>query len=244
MMANLSTNDSRVLGALFDPESSPSGAVQINLGVDTLPGISSEDCQILKSKQAAILRPLNVREPQTEQIQEAIESISALIGRHPQYAPAYIDRAQIMRLSLPMEDLFTPGRESESRALLEDLQKGIGLASPASPQEPVSGLQSRILAAAHTHRGLLLLRIADLRRQGVVVHGVSDGLANMDPNDVEGLASKDFFRGGRYGNRVAQQLSVKTNPYAKMCGAIVKEAIQKEIDEAEGRFVPDLNALS
>lgn len=34
---------------------------------------------------------------------------------------------------------------------------------------------------------------------------------------------------------LAQQISVKTNPYAKMCGSIVREAIQKEILEDRER---------
>lgn len=39
----------------------------------------------------------------------------------------------------------------------------------------------------------------------------------------------DFQQGGRYGNEIARQMAVKTNPYAKMCGAIVKEAMRKEM---------------
>ncbi|KAF4554728.1 Hypothetical protein D9617_3g017960 [Elsinoe fawcettii] len=243
-MATLSKNDSRVLGALFDPESSPSGAVQIDHLVETLPGISAEDCSRLKVDTASILRPLNTRDPTATDISHAEAAMSTLIERRPDYAPAYIDRAQIKRMSWPMEDLFTSGNADESRALLQDLQRGIELASPSSPQEPVSGLQSRILASAHTHRGLLLLRIADMRQKGLEISGVSRDITKLDSQDIEGLASKDFYQGGRYGNKVAQQLSVKTNPYAKMCGAIVKEAIQKEIDEAEGMLVPDLRALS
>ncbi|KAF2227056.1 hypothetical protein BDZ85DRAFT_247382 [Elsinoe ampelina] len=243
-MAALSQNDSRVLGALFDPESSPSGAAQINHEVEDLPGISAEDCKLLKNESAAILKPLNVPEPSPEQISTAHTAMTSLIQRHPDYAPAYIDRAQIKRMSLPMTDLFTQPSSEASQSLLRDLQKGIDLASPPSPQAPVSGLQSRLLASAHTHRGLLLLRVADMRKQGLPVFGVGESITKMEAQDIEGLASRDFYQGGRYGNKIAQQLSVKTNPYAKMCGAIVKEAIQKEIDEAEGRVVMDLRALS
>jgi hypothetical protein len=48
------------------------------------------------------------------------------------------------------------------------------------------------------------------------------------------MASRDFFVGGRYGNKIAQQMSVQTNPYAKMCGAIVKEAMRKEMNGDTG----------
>jgi len=34
--------------------------------------------------------------------------------------------------------------------------------------------------------------------------------------------------GGRYGNEMARAMSVATNPYAKLCGGIVKEAMRAE----------------
>jgi hypothetical protein len=55
-------------------------------------------------------------------------------------------------------------------------------------------------------------------------------LRGLGADQLEEMASRDFFFGGRYGNKVAQQLSVQTNPYAKMCGAIVKEAMRKEVE--------------
>ncbi len=35
--------------------------------------------------------------------------------------------------------------------------------------------------------------------------------------------------GGRYGNDVAREMAVRTNPYAKLCGNIVKEAMRGEM---------------
>ena len=51
------------------------------------------------------------------------------------------------------------------------------------------------------------------------------------PTQFEELASRDFSVAGRYGNKTAQQLAIKTNPYAKMCGQIVKEALRQEITD-------------
>lgn len=39
--------------------------------------------------------------------------------------------------------------------------------------------------------------------------------------------------GGKYGNRAARELGIRTNPYAKMCGAIVKEAMKREREAFE-----------
>ena len=48
---------------------------------------------------------------------------------------------------------------------------------------------------------------------------------------MEEMASRDFGFGGRYGNDTARQMAVKTNPYAKLCGSIVREAMTKEVRE-------------
>jgi hypothetical protein len=35
--------------------------------------------------------------------------------------------------------------------------------------------------------------------------------------------------GGRYGNELAREMAVRTNPYAKLCGGIVKGALMEEV---------------
>lgn len=35
--------------------------------------------------------------------------------------------------------------------------------------------------------------------------------------------------GGRYGNEVAREMAKGTNPYAKLCGEIVREAMRAEM---------------
>jgi hypothetical protein len=46
--------------------------------------------------------------------------------------------------------------------------------------------------------------------------------------DFEENASKDFMMGGRFGNEIAKALAVSTNPTAKLCGEMVREAMRKE----------------
>lgn len=50
--------------------------------------------------------------------------------------------------------------------------------------------------------------------------------------DFEEAASRDFALGGRYGNEVAKGLAVSTNPTAKLCGQMVREAMKKEYGPA------------
>jgi len=46
--------------------------------------------------------------------------------------------------------------------------------------------------------------------------------------DFEDAASRDFVMGGRYGNEVAKALAVSSNPTAKLCGDMVREAMKRE----------------
>jgi hypothetical protein len=54
---------------------------------------------------------------------------------------------------------------------------------------------------------------------------------DLSSGRLEEAASGELALGGRYGNETARQLAVKTNPYAKLCGAVVKEALTKEISD-------------
>ena len=116
---------------------------------------------------------------------------------------------------------------------MSDLDKGIKLATPSS-SDAYSNHQKDVLSAAHTHRGFLLLKAADRVRNGQLISGRSLGTISGD--EIEEWANADFMAGAKYGNKMAQEMTVKTNPYAKMCGAIVKEAMRKEIEEATAQF--------
>ncbi|OJJ45490.1 hypothetical protein ASPZODRAFT_134161 [Penicilliopsis zonata CBS 506.65] len=233
---DLSTNDAAVLQALFDAESSPSAAVEIN---STLPsfGLDPTELAKLQSRELEIIRPLQpessstgTTEPAT--IQSAIQALSALIAENPKYPSAYANRAQAYRLLLEGQE---EGKEETDLSdviscLFADLGEVISLATP-KPADPLSPLQARLLADSHTHRGYLLLKAAKTKRMPFsdTRRVCPAKLQSVGADTLEEMASRDFFFGGRYGNKIAQQLAVQTNPYAKMCGAIVKEALKEEI---------------
>jgi hypothetical protein len=117
------------------------------------------------------------------------------------------------------------GAEKDTKALFDNLAQAIKSASSisASSTTTVSPYQARILRTAFSHRAYLYLKASET--------GVS-----WDANtksELEELASKDFAAAARYGDEVAREMSVRTNPYAKMCGAIVRNALREE-RELEG----------
>ncbi|KAI9736262.1 MAG: hypothetical protein M1834_001148 [Cirrosporium novae-zelandiae] len=229
--ADLSNNDSRVLGALFDPESSPSSTIQI---IDpSLPGLSQFHPDLLKSLQAqevAAIRPLNTPNPSTTSIEKAISSLTHLIEQYPNYPSAWNNRAQATRM-LVGDDLND--QAASSSTLFSDLCQAITLASPSQPSDPISPFQAKILASSHSHRGHLLLRLSrsrSMKPAGGEDRNLPGELRGFDTDRLEEMASRDLFLGGRYGNGIARQLGVQTNPYAKLCGSIVKESMRRDFE--------------
>ncbi|KAJ5959477.1 Tetratricopeptide-like helical [Penicillium vulpinum] len=249
---SLTSNDSAVLQALFDAESSPSSGIIVDSSLAPWPSslnLSETDLISLKQRETAIIRELQSNtSPSTETVQSALNDFDTLLTQHPKYPSAYTNRAQTLRLLVDLiynkeagtnqttdteladAALFAPETSQLCSRIFSDLGQAINFATPASPADAVSAAQARLLADAHTHRGYLLLKAARVKKAGPGGEAGPERLRGLSADQLEEMASRDFFFGGRYGNKVAQQLSVQTNPYAKMCGAIVKEAMRKEIE--------------
>lgn len=71
-----------------------------------------------------------------------------------------------------------------------------------------------------------------LARGGVLDVGLERKETTWQKLDFEEAASRDFALGGRYGNDIAKGLAVSTNPTAKLCGQMVREAMKKEYGPA------------
>lgn len=54
-------------------------------------------------------------------------------------------------------------------------------------------------------------------------------LQGLGPDAVEAFARRDLEAAGRYGDEGARDLAVRLNPYAKLCGEVVREAIRGEL---------------
>ncbi|USW54852.1 Putative tetratricopeptide repeat protein [Septoria linicola] len=249
----LSRADSAVLAQVFDPESAASRAEII---IDpSLP----EDRHI---HNAALLAQLRTREREAISIIEdfernkarfpdvkesakdaayraALTSLDALIAEFPNYASARNNRAQMRRWrfgdrntlvrpnSLLYADQCAGGVAAEA-----DLKACIIAASPARPQDAVSPAQGKLLAQAYTQLGALYHAAAkDLESGNAGVVAAIDGV-KWNGNRFEEEASRAFYLGGLYGNEVAKALAVHTNPHAKLCGSIVKEAMRNEMETA------------
>ena len=224
----LSANDKRILGALFDPETLPSSVARskdasaIDASLPPCPSISATQLSALETQQHDIVRHVSSTSD-SEAILSAIAQLDATITHWPNYPSAHINRAMLRRMQIEAStntsgNIFTASSE-DIESLFTDLSRAIHLSLPSSsPSSPVSPYQARMLRTAYSHRAYLYLKAVETETE----------LKGMSKSELEELASKDFAAAARYGDEVAREMSVRTNPYAKMCGAIVKNALREE----------------
>ncbi|PVI08611.1 hypothetical protein DM02DRAFT_578792 [Periconia macrospinosa] len=230
---SLSANDTRILNALFDPETLPSSISRskdlsiIDASLPSHPTIPSTQLSTLETQQNNLVR--NITSSSTpSSIQDAIRQEDEIIRENPEYASAFLNRAMLRRMG--MEATLSEGKsifdlpESEVEGLFSDLSRAVALCVPSSSGSAaaVSPYQARILRTAFSHRAYLYLKAAESDVE----------LRGKGRSELEELASGDFAAAARYGDEVAREMSVRTNPYAKMCGAIVRNALAEERKEA------------
>ena len=230
----LSANDKRILDALFDPETLPSSvaASKSNSMVDdslpSHPTISSPQLSDLEAQQNDLVRHITSSSSAPE-IENAINQEDEIVKSHPSYPSAYLNRAMLRRMrlesSLSNASSIFSSPEADIDALFADISRAISTSlSASSTATTVSSYQARILRTAYSHRAYLYLKAAE---SGVEWRG-------KGKSELEELASTDFASAARFGDEVAREMSVRTNPYAKMCGAIVRNALKEERKEMLG----------
>lgn len=240
---NLSKADAKVLAHVFDPESAPGPEILINPQLTADRNITDVTLLTeLRRRESIIVSSVETFEraqPKAQSkdsvYQSAFERIGGLIDDWPSYASARNNRAQLIRWMYGDRCTVCQPRGRANAVVttavstaIDDLKTAIQLAEPTHPLEAISPSQGRILAQAHTQLAALYYAAAkDLDSFDMEV--TCPALQDWSKEDVDAAASKHFQQGGLYGNEVAKALAVHTNPYAKMCSGIVKEAMRKEL---------------
>lgn len=138
-----------------------------------------------------------------------------------------------------------------------DLSNAIRLATPSDANARVSRLHGTVLASAHIQRGKIFWQAAAAaaaaarlkqaqKNSGDVSDNPPDGnrprqdpqdpqdphdlraVQDMDSEMLEELANREFELAGRYGNEQARTMATLTNPYGRLCGGIVQEAMRAD----------------
>ncbi|KAK1761351.1 ribosomal L27e protein family-domain-containing protein [Echria macrotheca] len=183
---------------------------------------------------------------------DCVARFGDIINECPHYASARNNRAQALRrlygdtmllanAPQPPQALIRKTEQAErlqaAETVLSDLEQAISLLTPAGKSPRMSPQAARTLSLAHTQRAAIYLMTSKLLASGGAVSapgGRREGA--WSKLDFEESASRDFAMGGRYGNEIAKGLAVSTNPTAKLCGQMVREAMKKE---SEGNIRTD-----
>ena len=264
---SLSVRDINVLEKMKDPESDPGSGVRIDTTQPKDPNIqdssvydrvSQRERDIVLSMQQLELQLAGVRPRTTQDIpaeyRGRVTALDELILEHPQYASARNNRAQALR-RLYGDSLLVTGAhgsmallqevEDEERleagaTLLSDLDRSISLLTPATGRTALSPQATKTLSMAHTQRAAIYhITSKALSSCSLSVHPQRRE-SNWAKLEFEEAASRDFAMGGRYGNEIAKGLAVSTNPTAKLCGQIVREAMKKEYGPEFAAWKPTL----
>ena len=255
---DLSRRDIHVLEKIKDPESDPSLMVQVDPTLPKDPHISDpEEYQNISQQERSIILSIQNLEMQqakqqacqtasfdiVEEYQKCVSRLGQLVQEHPQYASARNNRAQALRRlygdSMLVADaprnpqaLLQGAADAErleaATTVLSDLDHAVSLLTPKAAYSTLSPQVSRTLSNAHTQRAAIYLMTSKLLGSKPVSVDGGRPEASWSKLDFEEHASRDFALGGRYGNEIAKGLAVSTNPTAKLCGQMVREAMKKE----------------
>lgn len=193
--------------------------------------------------QLAGLKPTTGSSP-VDAYKECLGGLSTLITANPSYASARNNRVQAIRRLYGDGMLVTgvepsdnpligsgegPERQAAASQALWDLDTCISLLSPTELHAQMSPHAVKTLSLAHTQRAAIYHQTSKTLVRGGVLKIQGDRReASWTKLDFEEAASSDFTMGGKYGNEIAKGLAVSTNPTAKLCGQMVREAMKKE----------------
>ncbi|KAI1093839.1 hypothetical protein F5B19DRAFT_107065 [Rostrohypoxylon terebratum] len=257
--SSLSRRDFNVLEKIKDPESNPLTAVIVDTTLPKDPNItdtsvydriSQKEREIVLAMQQlemqlAGLRPATTTEP-IEGYRKCVSRLGEIISEYPDYASARNNRAQALR-RLYGDTMLLSGVHDSNRVLgdvddseksqaatsvLSDLDKAIALLTPKNLFASISPQAGKTLSLAHTQRAAIYHMTAKSFQAGNVAGISGRKEATWTKIEFEEAASRDFALGGRYGNEIAKGLAVSTNPTAKLCGQMVREAMKKEYGPA------------
>ncbi|KAL0940787.1 Tetratricopeptide repeat protein 36-like protein [Colletotrichum truncatum] len=257
----LSRHDFNVLDKIKDPESDPSTNVLLDPSLPRDPQITDTSVYervIQKEKEIVIsmqqlelqlagLRPKTAAEP-VQEYTALLAKLGDFISEYPNYASARNNRVQALR-RLYGDTMLLAGAPSsqrlvdephlivmsqQSKVALEDIEKSISLLTPRAMFAAMSPQAAKTLSLAYTQRAAIYHMTAKAMTGLSINVDETRREVKWSKLDFEEAASRDFAMGGRYGNEIAKGLAVSTNPTAKLCGQMVREAMKKEYGPSYG----------
>ncbi|KAL7623949.1 hypothetical protein AAE478_005506 [Parahypoxylon ruwenzoriense] len=257
-VSSLSRRDFNVLEKIKDPESNPLAAVIVDATLPKDPNItdtsvydriSQKERDIVLAMQHLEMQLAGLKPTSSDPLGEyrqCVLRLGELILEYPNYASARNNRAQALRRLYGdtvllsgeygsrgvLSDVDDSERSRAAEMALSDLDRAITLLTPKTLFASISPQAGKTLSLAHTQRAAIYHMTAKSFQAGHVANISGRKETAWAKIDFEEAASSDFALGGRYGNDIAKGLAVSTNPTAKLCGQMVREAMKKEYGPA------------
>jgi len=249
---NISLRDERILDRVFDAEGSPeSVTVAIDNTLPADPHISNPDVlrKLAGQENDAIsLVELFEQRPhlnsgategdnsRAQAYESALGILDNIVDQRPKYSSAYNNRAQLHRWRYGNDLTSLSSSDPETQAALSDtisdLRSSINLSTPLTTINPkVSPQQAKTLVQAWTQLGAVFWALSKSNTTPPSLnssHEEENDWEKWDSTKLEEEGSRCFFMAGIYGSEFSRSLSVAMNPYARLCGGIVREALKRE----------------
>uniref|UniRef100_A0A060T3G7 ARAD1C33264p n=1 Tax=Blastobotrys adeninivorans TaxID=409370 RepID=A0A060T3G7_BLAAD len=206
LATSLSPGDQKVLAAILSGEG-PGVVPGVKVDSSLSPDAHITDVDELSDLVAREKRAIKLVE-ESEDYRAAMEILNEIISHQPLYASAYNNRAQLARL-------YESGMSQDG--IIEDLEKAIDLAKPEKQTDAVSKMRATVLCQAYSQLGGLYIQ---------------ESKRASDSWPLEERASECLHFAGLYGNELARAVATQVNPYAKLCGNMVSEALRREREQA------------
>lgn len=175
----------------------------------------------------------------SQNVDQAVELLENVIGFDPGHAPAYNNLAQVYRIKLEQA-----GDDPVEKCILYEkaivcLKKCLSLCEPTLINDKqecriLSSPQKTLLRQCYTQLSLVYLQMSrekDMLQSAIGTNSTSAMKSLLtDSWNLDSVAYKYLERARLYGNVFAEALAPYKNPYAQVCGQIVREALLHDLD--------------
>lgn len=205
-LSQLSSRDLDVLNLLFDSEAPPT----VVTPKQTPPPPDTRNLRPEETQEINKLEHEAIQLAEQGALQKSEQILTDTITKYPvERGSLWNNRAQVKRL------------QGNISGAIDDLAHIIKVLTSKESAGVATAEETKVLSEAYIHRATIYMLLAKGEGGG--------GRENSDSERLEGLASQDFVMAGKYGSDLGRAMGVRTNPYAKMCGAIVQTALKKEM---------------
>ncbi|KAI5805288.1 hypothetical protein DFH27DRAFT_512207 [Peziza echinospora] len=225
----LTVNDTAVLSLIFDPEASQSSSastIAIDPALPDHPTLSPATLAALRRRELIAIKKAERAIAISTEGGDSAPQLGDT--EYPAYPGGWNNLAQLRRVRIQFLGEHVRGAAldvgAEECLIERHLKKAIELATAPSAAATISASTAKTLQASYNQLGVLYLAWSKSRDHAREAREGGAAAAGWEEK-----ASWAFGMAGNYGSELGRTMAARTNPYAKMCAGMVREAMKMEI---------------